>query len=103
MSNTRCCKARVKSKHSPNGKLWNVPWTCRSLWLDVGSPDHLAPFLGFFDDELSEVDRAHRHRHMAYLSHPRLDRGVDEAGINLTIERLDNLGRRTTRGDNTNP
>jgi hypothetical protein len=71
--------------------------------LDVGSADHLAPLLGFIGDELSEVDRAHRHRHMAYLSHPRLDLGVDEAGVDLTIERLDDLGRHTTRGDNTNP
>src|SRR6516225_12333894 len=74
-----------------------------SLRLDVCRPDHLAPKLGFRGDELSELDRAHRHRHMAYLSHPRLDLGFDEAGVDLTIERLDDLGRRTTRRDNTNP
>src|SRR5262249_58736997 len=71
--------------------------------LDVGRPDHLAPKLGFPGDELSELDRAHRHRHMDYLSHPRLDPGSREAGVDLTIERLDDLGRRTTRRDNTNP
>src|SRR6516165_8204366 len=74
-----------------------------SLRLDVCRPDHLAPKLGFRGDELSELDRAHRHRHMPYLSHPRLDLGFDEAGVDLTIERLDDLGRRTTRRDNTNP
>ena len=40
---------------------------------------------------------------MAYLSYPRLDLGLDEAGVDLTIERLDDLGRRTTRGDKTDP
>src|SRR5262252_610421 len=75
----------------------------RSLRLDVRCPDHLAPLLGFSGDELSELDRAHRHRHMAYLSHPRLDLGFDEARVDLTIERLDDLGRRTARCDKTNP
>jgi hypothetical protein len=40
---------------------------------------------------------------MAYLSHPRLDLGFDEARVDLTTERLDDLGRRTTRCDKTNP
>ncbi len=30
-------------------------WPARSLRLDVGRPDHLAPFLGFCGDELAEV------------------------------------------------
>ena len=75
------------------------PRSRRSLHLDIGRPDHLAPLLGLIGDELSELDSAHRHRHMAYLSHPRLDLGFDETGVDLTIERLDDLGRRSTRGD----
>src|SRR5262249_40786970 len=73
------------------------------LGLDVGSPDHLGPLLGFSGDELSELDRAHRHWHMAYLSHPRLDLGFDEARVDLTTERLDDLGRRTARGKKPTP
>src|SRR5262245_47944814 len=83
--------------------LSEMPVTRRSFRLDAGELDHLAPLLGLIGNELSELDRAHRHGHMAYLSHPRLDLGFDEAGVDLTIERLDDLGRRTTRGDNTNP
>src|SRR5262249_49794386 len=90
-------------RFSPNETLWNVGRGPPLLRLDVGRPDHLAPLLGLIGDELSELNSAHRHRHVAYLSHPRLDLGFDETGVDLTIERLDDLGRRTTRGDNTNP
>src|SRR5215471_59967 len=88
---------------SPNGDYGTPPGLAGSLRLDVCGADHLAPLLGFSGDELSELDRAHRHRHMAYLSHPRLDLGFDEARVDLTIERLDDLGRSTTRCDKTNP
>src|SRR5262245_30739333 len=33
-------------RRSPNGALWNIARD-RLHWLDVGRPDHLAPFLGF--------------------------------------------------------
>ena len=37
--------------------LWNIDPTAdrASLRLDVGGPDHLAPFLGFVGDELAEI------------------------------------------------
>jgi len=37
----------------PNGKMRHGPPAL--LWFDVGGPDNLAPLLGFFCDELSEV------------------------------------------------
>src|SRR6266446_1420516 len=39
---------------SPNGRLWNI---ARSLHLDIGGLDHLAPLLGIVGDELAEVGR----------------------------------------------
>ena len=41
-------------RHSPNGRLWNI---ARSLHLDIGGLDHLAPLLGIVGDELAEVVR----------------------------------------------
>src|SRR5262245_14497153 len=38
-------KPNVKMRHGPPALLW----------FDVGGPDNLAPLLGFFCDELSEV------------------------------------------------
>jgi hypothetical protein len=43
--------------------LWNVGRGPPLLRLDVGSPDHLAPLLGFLGDKLGEVGgRAGKHR-----------------------------------------
>src|SRR5262245_57822790 len=39
-----------------------------SLRLDVGRPDHLAPFLGFVGDQLAELDRRSRQRRAAEVS-----------------------------------
>jgi hypothetical protein len=38
-------------------KLWNIAVTVVSLGLDVGCPDHFAPFLSFLGNELAEVGR----------------------------------------------
>jgi hypothetical protein len=45
--------------------------------LDVGRPDHLAPFLGFRGDVLGEVDRSHRHQ-TALLGKPCLHSRIGE-------------------------
>lgn len=62
------------------------------LRLDVGSPDHLGPLLSFFGDELRKVGgRAAKHR-AVQVGKPRLDLGIGEAGIDLLVELVDNLG-----------
>src|SRR5271169_556302 len=65
-----------------------------SLRFDVGGPDYLAPLLGFDDDELAELVWRHRHWNAAQVTEPLLDLGIGEAGIDLFVEPLDDLGRR---------
>ena len=62
--------------------------------LDVVSPDHLAPLLGFVGDELSKISRRTRKHRTGEVSKPRLHLGVGEARIDLMVELLDNLDRR---------
>jgi transposase len=48
------------AEDSRNGTLWNIGlWTNGLLRLDVGRPDHFAPLLSLFGDELAEVGRRH--------------------------------------------
>src|ERR1019366_2084754 len=90
--------------YSRTRTLWNIgAETSGLLRLDVGLSDHLAPFLGLVRDELSELGHAHRRWQPSQLYNARLDLGVDEGGINLSIEHLDDLRRRTARGGETSP
>src|SRR6516162_3372361 len=68
-----------------------------SLRLDVGSPDHLAPFLGFFGDQLAELGRRSRQRRAAEVSETGLHLRVVESRVDLLIELVDDLGRRGLR------
>src|SRR5882724_9059343 len=62
------------TRHSRNGRLWNVGPVAVSLRLDAGELDHLAPLLGFVDDKLAEVGRRSRQRRAAE---------VGETGLHL--------------------
>src|SRR5436190_1714586 len=74
-----------------------------SVRLDVGRPDHLAPFLGFLGDEPSEVGgRAGKHR-ATQDGEPRFYLGVGEARIDLLVEFVDELGRRVLRRSYASP
>src|SRR5262245_29660215 len=84
-------------------RLWNVGTYPGSLRLDAGELDHLGPLLGFVSDELSEFGRRHRHRHAPKVGEPRLKLGVGEDGIDLSVELLDDLGRRGLRYANAVP
>jgi hypothetical protein len=66
----------------------------RSLGLDVRSPDHLAPFLGFIGDELAEVGGRERENVASQVGEPRLDFGIGEAGIDLLVQPFDDFGGR---------
>src|SRR5215831_4839940 len=58
---------------SRNGTLWNV-WAelLALLRLDVGSPDHLAPLLGFVGDQLAELGRRPREHYAPQVGKSRL-------------------------------
>src|SRR5262245_55216865 len=66
----------------------------RSLRLDVGRPDHLAPLLGVVGDELTEIGGRADKRCASEVSQPRPDFGIGEAGVNCFIELVNNLRRR---------
>jgi len=56
-------------RDSRNGTLWNI---VRSLHLDIGSPNHLAPLLGFVGDELAKIGGREREHVATEVSKPRL-------------------------------
>src|SRR3954452_12732192 len=68
-----------------------------SLRLDVGGPDHLAPFLGFFGDQLAELNRRSRQRRAAEVSETGLHLRVVESRVDLLVELVDDLGPRGLR------
>src|ERR1700726_5090627 len=74
-----------------------------SLRLDFGRSDHLAPFLGFFDDELAEGGgRAHK-RGFAQIRKVRLQLRSGETRIDLRIKLIDHLRRRVSGCANAEP
>jgi hypothetical protein len=68
-----------------------------SVGLDVGGPDHLAPFLGFVGDQPAKVGGREREHVATQVGKPRLDLGVGEAGIDFLVEPVDDLGGRGLR------
>src|SRR6516162_10073766 len=82
---------------SPYGALWNIGPVAVSLRLDVGGADHLAPFLGFFGDQLAELGRRSRQRRAAEVSETGLHLRVVESRVDLLVELVDDLGRRGLR------
>jgi hypothetical protein len=56
----------------------------RSLWLDVGRPDHPAPLFSFVGDELAERGGCGDEWYRSKIGLARLDLGVGEAGANET-------------------
>ena len=70
-----------------------------SLWLDVGRPDHLAPLLSIFDNELAKLHNCHRLWNAPHLGESRYHLGVAEASINVFVELVDDISRRVLRGD----
>ena len=57
------------------------------LRLDVGGPDHLAPFLSLVGDELGEVGGRTREHGAAEVGKSCLHLGIGEGRIDLLVER----------------
>src|SRR5262249_17276828 len=71
--------------------------TAVSVGLDVGGPDHLAAFVGFFGDQLAELGRRSRQRRAAEVSETGLHLRIGESRVDLFVELVDDLGRRGPR------
>ncbi len=76
-------------------KIWNNE--AASFRLDMSRPDHLAPFLSFFGDELSKVGGRARQHCTAQKGKMRLELGIGESGVDLLVEFSDDLSGRTLR------
>src|SRR5215831_18808524 len=86
-----------RSRNERYGKSSRSSAETSSLRLDVGGPDHLAPFLGFLGDQLSELSRRSRQRRAAEVSETGLHLRVVESRVDLLVELVDDLGRRGLR------
>src|SRR5215211_2660390 len=81
---------------SPNGTLWNIRSGIPSLVrLDPCELHHLAPFLGFVGNKLSELGRRARKHRSAQLGKPRPHIRIGEARIDFLVELVDDISRRT--------
>src|SRR6516162_6897595 len=78
---------------SLNGRLWNIRAFAASVRLDACEPHHLAPLLGFVGDQLAEVSGRTRKHRAAEVSKPRFHVEIGEAGVDLLVELVDDLGR----------
>src|SRR5215472_17764193 len=65
-----------------------------SLRFDVGRPDHLAPLLCFFADELAEVGGRARKRRRTQIGEPCLYLGFGKSNAYLLVQFVDNFERR---------
>src|SRR5262249_20361739 len=73
--------------HSPNG-IYGISY---SLRLDACELDHLAPLLRFVGDEPAKVCGRDDKRRASKVGKPRLDLGIGEGGVNLSVELVDNF------------
>src|SRR5215471_18850978 len=66
----------------------------RSLRLDVGGADHLAPLFGFGGNELSEVGGRTGKGYGTQIGEPRLHLRIGERGVDRLVQLGDDLNRR---------
>src|SRR5262249_56016058 len=66
----------------------------RSLRLDVGRADHLAPFFGFVGEQLAEVGGRPRKHSSPHISKQSLHPGISETGVDFCVEPSDDFGGR---------
>src|SRR5262245_30734924 len=69
----------------------------RSFRFEARELHNLCPLFGFVDDEFSKVGGRHGHWHATNVGEPCLNLGIGEARIELSVELVDDLGRRALR------
>src|SRR5215475_950562 len=87
------------SRHFAERNVMEYPASeAASLRLDVRKLDHLGPLFDFRSVELSIVGRRERKHGAAQVRKPRLRLGIDEAGIDLPVELINDVGGRSLGG-----
>src|SRR5271166_6852162 len=83
----------TREEQDAGGNLlkWPMPARpcARSIWLEAGFADHLAPFFGFRRQKPAELVRRAAVRLTAQAGEPRFDRGIGQRRIDLPIELVD--------------
>src|ERR1051326_3067604 len=64
-----------------------------SFRFDIGRSDHLGPFFGFVGKELPEIGRGAAKYRSIEIGKLRPELGIDERGVDLLVESLDDFGR----------
>src|SRR5262249_2467848 len=75
----------LRLRYSRNG-IYGISF---SLLLDACELDHLAPLFGFLGDEPAKVCGRDDKRRASKVGKPRLDLGIGEGGVNLSVELVD--------------
>src|SRR5262249_18707787 len=92
----------LSPRHSWALEGWH-PGKAALVHLDVERPHHLAPLLGLLGKELREIGRRAGKRHAAGLGKPCPEAGIGEGGVDLPVERIDDLSRRVLRCADADP
>src|SRR5262245_35928969 len=71
--------------------LWNIGPDCRSLRLDVGRPDHLAPLFGFLLKPPPVIRGRAAGDAAAQVSKLQPQFGARQRGVNLLVQFVDDL------------
>src|SRR5262249_48880768 len=89
-------QAPTAERFSATGRygMWGGRPEGKSLGLDAREPHHLGPLLGFRGDEAAKVGGRARNHCTAQIGEPCLKLGIGEARIELSVELVDDLGRR---------
>src|SRR5262245_26572815 len=75
----------------------------RSLRLDIGGADHLAPLLSFVRHQPTEVGGRADSWCATQIGEPRLDLMIGESGVHFVVELLDDFGRSGLRRADAGP
>src|SRR5262245_14176375 len=98
------CRMSAMSRHFRRTGHYGISDSgSASLRLDVGSPDHFGPLLGFVGDQPAKVGGRARQRRTTHIGKPRLERGVGKRGVDLLVERADDLSGCASRHADTVP
>src|SRR5262249_16511222 len=74
-----------------------------SLRLRTGKLHYLGPLLGFFSDDLAKLFRGSIHQHPTHIGKTRADIRVSNCRVDLLVELVDDLGRRSLGSTDPEP